>query len=108
MKELGESRARQLREQSGFAQRRSLRSRRASAAPTSSTCCTTSPSPETYGGLPSNPRVPWTVWLWKRPLKWLGNLAMVGGLIGVFVHYLRFGPKTIEEDHDVPNPGEKP
>ena len=50
-------------------------------------------NPEAYGGLPANPRVPWTVRLWKGPLKWLGNLAMIGGLIGVTLHYLRFGPK---------------
>jgi hypothetical protein len=54
--------------------------------------------PEAYGGLPANPRVPWTVKLWKGPLKWLGNLAMIGGLIGVTLHYLRFGPKQVKED----------
>ncbi len=54
--------------------------------------------PEIYGGLPSNPHVPWTVKLWKGPLKWLGNVAMVGGLIGLFVHYLRYGPKAREEE----------
>jgi formate dehydrogenase beta subunit len=54
--------------------------------------------PEAYGGLPSNPRVPWTVRLWKGPLKWLGNLAMAGGIIGVVGHYLRFGPKEVKED----------
>ena len=36
--------------------------------------------------------------LWKGPLKWLGNLAMIGGLIGVTIHYLRFGPKQVKED----------
>jgi len=36
--------------------------------------------------------------LWKGPLKWLGNVAMVGGLIGLFVHYLRFGPKDRDEE----------
>jgi formate dehydrogenase beta subunit len=64
--------------------------------------------PEAYGGLPSNPRVPWTVRLWKGPLKWLGNLAMAGGVIGVFVHYLRYGPKTVEEEKEVPREGEQP
>ena len=54
--------------------------------------------PEMYGGLPANPRVPWTVRLWKGPLKWLGNLAMIGGLIGVTLHYLRFGPKQLKDD----------
>jgi hypothetical protein len=59
--------------------------------------------PEIYGGLPKDPHVPWTVKLWKGPLKWLGNVAMVGGLIGLFVHYLRFGPKD-RDDEDI-NPG---
>ena len=63
--------------------------------------------PEIYGGLPSDPHVPWTVKLWKGPLKWLGNVAMVGGLIGLFVHYLRFGPKA-REDQDINPGGEKP
>ena len=48
--------------------------------------------------LPSNPTVPWSVRLWKQPLKWLGNLAMIGGLIGVTMHYLRFGPKRVKDD----------
>ena len=62
--------------------------------------------PELYGGLPKDPRIPWTVKLWKGPLKWLGNVAMVGGLIGLFVHYLRFGPKA-REDEDIHPGGEK-
>src|SRR6266566_770913 len=55
-------------------------------------------NPEIYGGLPKNPHVPWSVKLWKGPLKWLGNVAMIGGLIGLFVHYLRYGPKAREEE----------
>jgi len=62
--------------------------------------------PELYGGLPKDPHIPWTVKLWKGPLKWLGNVAMVGGLIGLFVHYLRFGPKD-REDEDIHPGGEK-
>ncbi len=50
-------------------------------------------NPERYGGLPKDPQIPWIVKLWKRPLKWIGNLAMVGGVLGVAVHYLRYGPK---------------
>jgi len=53
--------------------------------------------PEAYGGLPANPSIPWAVRLWKTPLKWMGNLAMVGGLVGVALHYLRFGPKTVHD-----------
>jgi formate dehydrogenase beta subunit len=55
-------------------------------------------NPEAYGGLPKNPRVPLSVKLWKGPLKWIGNLAMIGGLIGVTMHYLRFGPKHVEKE----------
>ena len=50
-------------------------------------------NPEAYGGLPEDPRVPWLVRIWKGPLKWLGNLAMTAGVLGVAAHYLRFGPK---------------
>jgi hypothetical protein len=62
-------------------------------------------NPELYGGLPKNPRVPLSVKLWKGPLKWLGNVAMIGGLIGLFVHYLRYGPKAREEEDLATKPG---
>jgi formate dehydrogenase beta subunit len=110
MTELGEARALQLREQSGFAH--------AGVYDPSGVGGThvlyvlhDATNPEAYGGLPSNPRVPWTVRLWKYPLKWLGNLAMIGGVLGVFVHYLRFGPKMIDEgkeDNETPRQGEQP
>jgi formate dehydrogenase iron-sulfur subunit len=66
-------------------------------------------NPEIYGGLPKNPTIPWSVKLWKHPLKWLGNLAMVGGLLGLAVHYLRFGPKIVPgadkfPEHQGPRP----
>jgi len=106
MKGLGETRAKQLREQSGFAHAGVY-----DPAGVGGThvlyVLHDATNPEAYGGLPRNPHVPWTVWLWKKPLKWIGNLAMAGGLIGVFVHYLRFGPKTIEEDHGRSEPGRK-
>jgi formate dehydrogenase beta subunit len=63
--------------------------------------------PELYGGLPTNPSISLAVKLWKHPLKWIGNLAMVGGLIGLFVHYLRYGPKA-REDQDIRTPGGQP
>ena len=48
-------------------------------------------NPELYGGLPKDPHIPWSVRLWKGPLKWLGNLAMVGGIgrDGVALHAIR-------------------
>ncbi len=53
-------------------------------------------NPELYGGLPKDPHIPYSVSLWKKPLKWLGNLAMIGGLVGLAVHYMRYGPKKEE------------
>ncbi len=50
--------------------------------------------PDLYG-LPRDPTIPLAVQIWKTPLKWLGNLAIIGGIIGTFVHYLRFGPKVV-------------
>jgi len=52
--------------------------------------------PEDYG-LPRDPMIPWQVRLWKGPLKWIGNAILVGGVLGAFLHYLRYGPKEIEE-----------
>jgi formate dehydrogenase iron-sulfur subunit len=52
--------------------------------------------PEDYG-LPRDPTIPWAVRLWKRPLKWVGNTVFAGVILGAFLHYLRYGPKRIEE-----------
>ena len=35
--------------------------------------------------------------IWKGPLKWIGNFAMAAGIIGVAAHYMRFGPKEVED-----------
>jgi formate dehydrogenase beta subunit len=56
-------------------------------------------NPEAYGGLPKNPAISWAVKLWKHPLKWIGNIAIIGGIVGTFMHYLRYGPKFIPEDN---------
>ncbi|HEV2298583.1 MAG TPA: formate dehydrogenase N subunit beta transmembrane domain-containing protein, partial [Candidatus Acidoferrales bacterium] len=53
-------------------------------------------NPELYGGLPKDPHIPYSVRLWKGPLKWLGNFAMIGGLVGLAWHYMRYGPKKEE------------
>jgi formate dehydrogenase beta subunit len=54
--------------------------------------------PELYGGLPSNPRIPVVYTWWKYLLKPIG-LATVGlGAIGMFFHYLGYGPKRTEPD----------
>ena len=48
--------------------------------------------PEDYG-LPRDPVIPLSVSLWKGPVKWLGSLVFIGGILGSFFHYVRFGPK---------------
>jgi formate dehydrogenase beta subunit len=57
--------------------------------------------PEQYGGLPSDPRVPFFVKLWKGPLKWLGGVGMLAGVFGVFMHYVRYGPKEVDKQEEV-------
>jgi formate dehydrogenase beta subunit len=57
--------------------------------------------PEKYGGLPADPRVPAFVKLWKGPLKWIGGIGMVAGVLGVFMHYVRFGPKEVDKVEEV-------
>jgi formate dehydrogenase beta subunit len=57
--------------------------------------------PERYGGLPADPRVPVFVKLWKGPLKWLGGIGMMAGVLGVFMHYVRFGPKEVDKVEEV-------
>jgi formate dehydrogenase beta subunit len=44
-------------------------------------------------GLPANPTVPAAVRLWKGALKWTGNAAMVAGVLGAALHYIRYGRK---------------
>jgi formate dehydrogenase beta subunit len=53
--------------------------------------------PELYG-LPANPVIPAAVRVWKGPLKWVGNLAMLGGLFAAAVHFIRFGRKHREAE----------
>jgi formate dehydrogenase beta subunit len=97
MKELAETRAKQLREQSGFKDAGVYDPSGVSGTHVIYVLHDAS-NPEAYGGLPANPHVPWSVKLWKGPLKWLGNVALVGGLVGLALHYLRFGPKRVNED----------
>jgi len=55
--------------------------------------------PEHYG-LPRDPKIPWAVSLWKGPLKWLGNLVFLGGILGALVHYVRWGPMRGRDGDD--------
>jgi formate dehydrogenase beta subunit len=53
--------------------------------------------PEAHG-LPKDPTIPWTVQLWKGPVKWLGTLAFMGTILGAFFHYVIFGPQEIHAE----------
>jgi formate dehydrogenase beta subunit len=53
--------------------------------------------PELYG-LPRNPAVPFAVRMWKGPLKALGNVAMLGGLLAAAVHFVKYGRKRIDSE----------
>ena len=56
--------------------------------------------PEQYS-LPRDPSVPFFVKMWKGPLKWLGGIGIVAGVFGVFMHYIRFGPKEVDKAEGV-------
>jgi formate dehydrogenase beta subunit len=60
--------------------------------------------PELYG-LPRDPRVPLAVQVWKGPLKWLGNTAMLGGVLAAAVHFLRYGRKHVPDGSAAHSPG---
>ena len=48
--------------------------------------------PDWYG-LPKDPHVPVAVKLWKKVLKPIGMLAVLGAVVGAFGHYTKFGRK---------------
>ncbi|HEX4606248.1 MAG TPA: 4Fe-4S dicluster domain-containing protein, partial [Candidatus Angelobacter sp.] len=56
--------------------------------------------PEQYS-LPRDPSVPFFVKMWKGPLKWLGGIGIGLGVLGVFMHYIRFGPKEVDKAEEV-------
>ena len=56
--------------------------------------------PEKYGGLPANPSIPFFVTMWKGPLKWLGGLGIAFGVLGVFMHRVRYGAKNVEGEEN--------
>jgi Trk-type K+ transport system membrane component len=51
--------------------------------------------------LPADPTVPFFVKLWKGPLKWLGGVGVIAGVFGVFMHYVRYGPKEVDKQEEV-------
>jgi len=53
--------------------------------------------PEWYG-LPRDPRVPLSVKLWKRVLRPLGVVAILGAVVGAVGHFMKFGPREPRRD----------
>jgi formate dehydrogenase beta subunit len=56
-------------------------------------------NPEWYV-LPRDPHVPRTVRLWKNVLRPLGMIAILGAIVGAFVHYTKFGRKEPPMESD--------
>jgi len=97
MKDLAENRAQQLREHFGFEQA-GVYDPPGVGGTGVIYVLHDATNPEAYGDLPKDPHIPWVVRLWKGPVKWLGNLAMAGGILGVVMHYMRFGPKQVDSE----------
>lgn len=55
--------------------------------------------PELYG-LPKNPSIPMSIFLWKDVIKPLGILGFWGSIGAMLLHYVTIGPKKIEEVAD--------
>lgn len=53
--------------------------------------------PEEYG-LPSDPSIPTSIFLWKDVVRPLGILGFWGSVAAVVVHYVTFGSRRLEED----------
>lgn len=56
-------------------------------------------SPETYG-LPASPTIPASIFLWMDIIKPLGILGFWGSVAAVFVHYVTFGPRKLEDENE--------
>lgn len=92
MKEIAETRAKQLREESGFPN--------AGVWDPSSVNGThviyvlhDATQPELYGGLPAHPRIPVVYTWWKYLLKPLSLFTVALGALGMAFHYVSYGPK---------------
>ena len=53
--------------------------------------------PEEYG-LPSDPSIPTSIFLWKDVVRPLGILGFWGSIAAVVVHYVTYGNRRLEED----------
>ena len=63
--------------------------------------------PESYSGLPKDPRISPMVGLWKGAFKPIALLAFGATALAGFLHYIKVGPKEVEEDADAGNGGKR-
>lgn len=82
MKELGERRAAQLREHTSYT-RAGVYDPAGVGGTHAMYVLRDIERPERDGGLPKDPTIPLLVRIWKGPMKWIGNLVMVDGTLGV-------------------------
>ena len=54
--------------------------------------------PEQYG-LPAQPSIPLSIFLWKDVIKPLGILGFWGSIGAMLFHYITIGPKRLEEEN---------
>jgi len=60
--------------------------------------------PEQYG-LPANPSIPMSIFLWKDVIKPLGILGFWGSIGAMLLHYVTIGPKKVDDDLNVKENG---
>jgi hypothetical protein len=94
MRALADARARQLREQSGFANAGVYDPPSVNGTHVIYVLHDITQT-EAYGGLPANPTIPATYTLWKRVAKPVGLFLALLAAPVAFFHYITEGPKTL-------------
>jgi formate dehydrogenase iron-sulfur subunit len=97
MKEAAEHRAKQLRDQSGFADA-GVWDPQSIGGTHVIYVLHDAKQPELYGGLPANPRIPVVYTWWKPFLKPLSLLSVALGAVGIAFHYVGYGPKPTQPE----------
>lgn len=101
MKELAQTRATQLRDVSGFADA-GVYDPQSIGGTHVIYVLHDAKHPELYGGLPADPRIPFSYTYWKWFAKPIGLIIALLGLLAVFFHYIFTGPKRPQpEPEDV-------
>jgi hypothetical protein len=95
MKELAEARAVQLRDVSGF-QDAGVYDPDTVGGTHVIYVLHDAKNPEAYGGLPKNPRIPIVYTVWKYILKPISLFTVFAGAVGIFFHYVSYGPRRTQ------------